>query len=252
MPVIGFEVSTRRPAGGRPEYEEWTGRLRVRLDPDHPANRRVTDLHLAERTAERSVEWTADVSILLPVDRRICSGRILLDVVNRGHRVAVPNFNMTTAPATGEAPQDLGDGFLMKRGWVVVSCGWQTDLPDAPGLVGAHPPPLIQPVSGWVFCELQADEPVNDLLLADRGHRPFPAERRGPIRRMPHRPRCDRRGFDRHSPASLVVWQNRGRADGPNPRYHHAARRLRDRTPVPDLVSSNDEDLDRDRPPYAP
>jgi hypothetical protein len=176
MPVIGFGARTRRPLGGRPEYEEWTGQLLFRLDPDNPANRRVTDLHLAERTAGRFVEWTADVSILLPVDRRNCSGRVLLDVVNRGHRVAVPNFNLTSVPATSEAPQDLGDGFLMKRGWVVASCGWQADLPDAPGLMAAQPPTLMQPVSDWVFSELQADEPVADLLLADRGHRPFPAE----------------------------------------------------------------------------
>ena len=47
------------------------------------------------------VEATADVSILLPVDRRQASGRVLLDVVNRGNTVTVPNMNRATRPVFG-------------------------------------------------------------------------------------------------------------------------------------------------------
>src|SRR5712692_3241315 len=125
MSVTRLEVTLRRPlAGGTPfhgaaaevgPYEELKGRLHFSIDPLHPANRRITDAELAPRNGQGKVEWSAEVSILLPVDRTRCSGRILLDVVNRGNTVAVPNFNRATRPAfTADSdpkpPIDVGDG----------------------------------------------------------------------------------------------------------------------------------------------
>src|SRR5215510_3564436 len=98
MPVIGFDLHLRRPlAGGQRfgdvgAYEELKGQLRLAIDPAHPANARITDVALAPRNAAGRVEFAADVSILLPVDRARASGRLLVDVVNRGNIVAVPNF----------------------------------------------------------------------------------------------------------------------------------------------------------------
>jgi len=160
MPVTRFEIALRRPlAGGasfdRPAgdgpagpvgpYEELKGRLHFSIDPRHPANRRITDAELAVRDQAGRVAWSSDVSILLPADRARCSGRVLLDVVNRGNTVAVPNFNHATRPDFGPGsdpnpPIDVGDGFLMKRGWAVISVGWQGDLPRVPGLCRMHPP----------------------------------------------------------------------------------------------------------------
>src|SRR4029077_5661520 len=99
----------------------------------------------AQRDAGGRVTWDSDVSILLPVDRAQCSGRVLLDVVNRGNTVAGPNFNRPTRPACGPGsdptpPIDVGDAFLMTRGWVVISCGWQGGLPRGAGLLGLRPP----------------------------------------------------------------------------------------------------------------
>ena len=126
MPVTRFEITLRRPLAGAPGYEELKGRLHFAIDPLHAANRRITDVELAPRDAQGRVTWDSDVSILLPVDRAQCSGRVLLDVVNRGNTVAVPNFNRATRPAFGPGsdpnpPVDVGDGFLMKRGFVVIS-----------------------------------------------------------------------------------------------------------------------------------
>src|SRR5258706_6833774 len=97
MPFTRFELVLRRPlADGRAfgdvgPYEELRGRIRLAVDPDNPANRGITDLALAPRGPGGYVECAADVSILLPVDRARASGRVLLDVVNRGNAVAVPN-----------------------------------------------------------------------------------------------------------------------------------------------------------------
>lgn len=154
MPVTRFEVRLQRPlAGGAPfsgpagesPYEELKGRLHFAIDPQHQGNRRITDVELAPRNAQGRVEWSSDVSILLPVDRTKRSGRVLLDVVNCANTVAVPNFNRATRPvfvprSDPNPPVDVGDGFLMKRGWVVISCGWQGDVPRIPGLLRMQTP----------------------------------------------------------------------------------------------------------------
>jgi hypothetical protein len=194
VPVTRFEVRLRRPlAGGMSfggvcgdvgPYEELKGRLHLSIDPLHPANRRITDVELAPRSPRGLVEWTADMSILLPVDPTRCSGRVLVDVVNRGNTVAVPNFNRATRPvfapgADPDPPVDVGDGFLMKRGWVVLSCGWQGDVPEVPGLFRMQTPQALGPdggpLRGLVHTQLQATAPVTHFLLSDRGHVPYPA-----------------------------------------------------------------------------
>jgi hypothetical protein len=194
VPVTRFEIALRRPlaegavfaghAGPVGPYEELKGRLAFSIDPLHPANLRIADVGLAPRDAHGRVEWSADVSILLPVDRGRCSGRILLDVVNRGNTVAVPNFNHATRPVFGPGsdptpPVDVGDGFLMKRGWAVISCGWQGDVPAIPGLFRMHTPdardPEGRPLCGRVHSQLQSPGPVEHFLLSDRGHVPYPA-----------------------------------------------------------------------------
>jgi hypothetical protein len=190
MPAIAFDLLLRRPlADGRPfgevgPYEELKGRLRLAVDPAHPANTRVTDVGRAPRNAAGRVEFSSDVSILLPADRARANGRLLVDVVNRGNIVTVPNFNHATRPVFGphsdpHPPIDTGDGFLMRRGYAVVSCGWQDDLPDLPGLLRLHAPraldPQGRPLRGRVYTQLQSSAPATHLLLSDRGHRPYPA-----------------------------------------------------------------------------
>src|SRR5215467_5843683 len=194
MPVTGLDIALRRPlAGGAPftgpdgpigPYEELKGRLRFAIDPRHAANRRITDVEQAPRNARGQVEWSSDVSILLPVDRARCSGRVLLDVVNRGNTVAVPNFNRATRPlfvqgSDPNPPVDAGDGFLMKRGWVVISCGWQGDVPEIPGLFRMEAPVARDgnggSLRGVVHSQLQSTAAVSQFLLSDRGHIPYPA-----------------------------------------------------------------------------
>jgi hypothetical protein len=187
--VTAFKIAFRRPlAGGRSwgdvgPYEELRGTLRFAVDPDHAANERITDLKLAPRNGD-GVEFSADVSILLPVDRRKSSGRMLLDVVNRGNRVALPNFNRATRPTIDERTPidvavDVGDGFLMRLGYVVVACGWQKDAPPYPALITLRGPdaanPDGSPVRGSVYSQLQSPVDTHNFLLSDKGHHAYPA-----------------------------------------------------------------------------
>src|SRR5262245_46005990 len=190
MPITHFEIRVRRPlAGGRAfgsvgPYEEIKGRLGMAVDPLHPVNERITDVALAPRNAAGRVEFTADVSILLPVDRRRANGRLVLDVVNRGNTVAVPNFNRATRPtfAPDSDPDpavDVGDGFLMRGGWIVASCGWQDDVPRLPGLFRLDVPEALDAqgrrLTGRVYTQMQASRDVPHFLHSDRGHLPHPA-----------------------------------------------------------------------------
>jgi hypothetical protein len=190
MPVTRFEVALRRPlADGRPfgavgPYEELKGRLHFTVDPTHASNRAITDLERAPREHGR-VAFASDVSLLLPVDRAKASGRVLVDVVNRGNAVSVPNFNHATRPtfvpgADPNPPIDAGDGWLMRHGWMVLSCGWQSDLPpDVPGLLRLYAPEALDAsggrLTGRVYVQMQAPVDVDTFMLSDRGHEAYEA-----------------------------------------------------------------------------
>ena len=132
MPVSGLDIRFRRPlADGRSwgdvgPYEEIRGTLRFTIDPENDANIRITDAGRAARDSDGRVEFSSDVSIILPADPSRGSGRLMLDVVNRGNRVALPNFNSFKQPTidagvSEDADISLGNGFLMERGYTVVA-----------------------------------------------------------------------------------------------------------------------------------
>jgi hypothetical protein len=191
MPAIRFDITRRRPlADGRAfgaagAYEELKGRLHFTVDPTHASNRAITDLAAAPRNAQGRVEFSSDVSLLLPVDRAKASGRVLVDVVNRGNTVSVPNFNHATRPtfmlgADPNPPIDTGDGWLMRNGWMVLSCGWQSDLPPGvPGLLRLHAPEALDArggrLTGRVYVQMQAPADVDAFMVSDRGHEPYDA-----------------------------------------------------------------------------
>jgi hypothetical protein len=191
MPAIRFDITLRRPlADGRAfgaagAYEELKGRLHFTVDPTHASNRGITDLAAAPRNAQGRVEFSSDVSLLLPVDRAKARGSVLVDVVNRGNTVSVPNFNHATRPtfmlgADPNPPIDAGDGWLMRNGWMVLSCGWQSDLPPGvPGLLRLHAPEALDArggrLSGRVYVQMQAPADVDAFMVSDRGHEPYEA-----------------------------------------------------------------------------
>ena len=190
MPVTGLDVKFRRVlADGRSwgdvgPYEEIRGTLRFSLDPESEANERITDVALAPTGSDGRVEFSSDVSIMMPVDRSKGSGRLMLDVVNRGNRVALPNFNRSSrlaidADTPEDADVDIGDGFLMERGYTVVACGWQGDTPALDALITMDGPDAVNSdgdaLTGKVYTQLQSVQDTHNFLLSDKGHRAYPA-----------------------------------------------------------------------------
>ena len=58
----------------------------------------------------------------------------------------------------------------MRRGYTVVWCGWQADVPPTPGLMGMQAPEAVGPggpLVGEILCWLQVDEPSARLLVGD-------------------------------------------------------------------------------------
>ena len=190
MPVNGLDVKFRRTlADGRSwgdvgPYEEIRGTLRFSIDPDNTSNARITDAGRAARNGAGRVDFSSDVSIILPEDRSRGSGRLMLDVVNRGNRVALPNFNSAERLAINSEVSDdtdisLGNGFLMERGYTVVACGWQGDTPAFPALITMDGPDAENEngsaLVGKVYTQLQSVEDTHNFLLSDKGHRAYPA-----------------------------------------------------------------------------
>jgi hypothetical protein len=185
MPVVKLEVTRREPvlggaafkgAGGSGSaYEKIEGLLHFTADPAARANAAIADLGLAPRNARGLVEYAADFYLLRPLDGG--RGRLLLDVPNRGRKIALGMFNSTPRSNDPTTPEDFGNGFLMRHGYTVAWVGWQPDVPRRDGMM-AMTAPRIPGVSERVRCEFRPNAPVDVLPLADRYHIPHPVARR--------------------------------------------------------------------------
>jgi hypothetical protein len=179
MSVNAFVIDRREPVlDGRPfgaagAYEKIVGTLRFAVEPLHPIHRAITDLALAPRNRDGRVEFAGDFYVLRPVDAERGNGALMVDVPNRGRKVALGMFNSTPRAADPATEADFGNGFLMRHGWTVAWVGWQYDVPHVDGLM-ALDVPRIAGVRGFVRCELRPNVPAARLPLADRSHVPQP------------------------------------------------------------------------------
>jgi hypothetical protein len=125
--VTQIVINSRVPAYGgvvfphTGAYEQLDGTAYYEVDPNDPLNEVITDIKLAPRNARGNVEFSADISILKPVDMSKSNGVLFYEDVNRGNK-NTPAFNIggsVTAP---------GDGFLESRGYTMAWAGWEGDI----------------------------------------------------------------------------------------------------------------------------
>jgi len=182
MAVTKLLITSRRPFaeekafGQVGPYEQLDGTISFAVDPTHPANQLITDLKLAPRDVSGRVHFSADWRILRPVEPRHGNHRLLFDILNRGRGPGLRNLNSAQDVAPTE-PLDPGNGFLMRQGYTVAWCGWQHDVPDAPGLMRLRPPEALTldgPISGKIMVTFQPTTAACVQFLADRLHRPYP------------------------------------------------------------------------------
>jgi hypothetical protein len=164
MALIRLETATRafqegRTFGRAGAYEELRGEAEFAVDPRHPLSQVITDLDLAPRDAAGRVHFTADVRILQPADQTRGNGGLFLDVVNRGTSI----FTRMLEPGPMGPSTGVTEGFLLRRGFTVVTCGWQYDVPRGNSSFG-----LSAPVAGCGFLALR--DLVSNLRQTSRLH----------------------------------------------------------------------------------
>lgn len=112
-------------------YEQIVGRALGEVDPSHPLNAEIVNLDKAPRNAAGRVEYSVDFCVLKPVDLRASNRHLLYDALNRGDKLALVDMN--DAPkglGSNElaTAADAGNGFLMRRGYVILFSAWQGDV----------------------------------------------------------------------------------------------------------------------------
>lgn len=167
--VVRFEVLQSTPAfegrsfGSVGPYVRVTGRATIALDPADRRNAAIADIGQAPRNAAGKVEATADVVLLRPADPARGNGTLLVDVPNRGRKLAPQLFDDASQPGANNAEKatDAGLGFLHGQGYTMAWIGWQADIPSQPGQL-ALAAPALQGVTG----------PVRDEFLFDHMRSP--------------------------------------------------------------------------------
>jgi hypothetical protein len=145
-------------------YERVKGTFRGELAPADPRNRGIVNLDKAPRNAAGNVEYEADFYILRPADPARSSGKILFDVTNRGRQYAHWMFgDSRTVRNDPRGPEDVGNGLILRRGYIVVSSGWDPDAPRTNA--GLAMKPVIATNGGTPIVRVIRDE----LMSGGRG-----------------------------------------------------------------------------------
>jgi hypothetical protein len=187
--VVALEVHKREPfAGGKAfgdagPYEKISGVVRFAVDPGHARNRVIVELDSAPRNEQKRVEFEADFCILAPRDPARGNGAIFYDVNNRGNKLALSFFNNAPGGNDPISERDAGDGFLFRRGYTVVWCGWIGELLPGGGRLLLRAPVATDngaPLRGVVRFETSTDTPADSLPLSRRdGHGSYSPTKKG-------------------------------------------------------------------------
>jgi hypothetical protein len=78
-----------------------TARATIAVDPADPRNAVIADIDNAPRDDKGLVEATADVVLLRPADPLRANGTLLVDVPNRGRKLAPQLFDGLLIPTDG-------------------------------------------------------------------------------------------------------------------------------------------------------
>lgn len=173
------DVAGGQTFGAAGAYEKIAGRIFFAVDPALPANRIITDIDKAPRNAAGKVEFSADFYLLKPKDIAKGNGAVLFEVSNRGGKGMLGFFNHSRAGADSRDPiaaDQMGDGFLMRNGFMLLWVGWQFDVPDRAGFMRVYSPIASEngrPIRGLVRSDFVVTEREADHSLADRDHRAY-------------------------------------------------------------------------------
>lgn len=164
--VTRVDVKTRADIGSS-GVEKIVGIAHFEVDPKDPRNRVIADIEKAPVNAAGRVEFSADFYALRPRDATQSNGIALVDVVNRGRKTVVTGFTRGGS-IDPQSEADLGDRFLLERGFTLVWVGWEFDVRRQNGLMGIAVPSALgldTPVWGdFVPANTNERQTVGDLV----------------------------------------------------------------------------------------
>lgn len=180
--VLRVELSERSDVlggkffGAAGPYERMVGKVFFAVDPKLPANRIIADIDKAPRDENGMVEFASDIYVLKPRDPKNGNGAALYEVSNRGHKGMLAMFDRAPSSADPRTAAELGDAFLLERGYTLVWLGWQFDVAREEGLMRLYTPLARdngRPITGLVRSEIIVDKREFSHSLADRNHIPY-------------------------------------------------------------------------------
>ena len=159
MASTQWQVDRREPYADGASFGEFgpfdivEGRVHYRVDPKDARNALIVDLEHAPRDGGGMVCFSGDYTFIAPRDRP--ARKLVVDVPNRGRRLAFSMFNQARPDDLLNDPCAPGDGFLFRRGFALACIGWQWDV--AAGLGLDAPIALMdgQAIEGDVVCRVQ-------------------------------------------------------------------------------------------------
>ena len=181
--VTRVEVESRtdvlhgKSFGDAGAYERLSGQIYYSVPVDNPHNSRIVDLAHAVNLHRGEVAFSATFVAFRPKDPRKGNGSLLLEVPNRGR----PNIIGLVDGGDAGLGRDAGDGWLLRKGFTIVSVGWQWDAPGPDDLKlyapiakdGGHS--ISGLLRGDLMLAQEADEiPLGHLILGKLGGIEYP------------------------------------------------------------------------------
>ncbi|MGE0132152.1 MAG: alpha/beta hydrolase domain-containing protein [Blastocatellales bacterium] len=158
-------------------YEKVIAKVYFAVDPNNPHNKIIVDLDKARRNEQGLVEFSADLYILRPKDLNRGNGAALFEIPNRGGKAMVRFFNHASGSTDPTTEAEMGDGFLMRRGFTLVWLGWQFDVLAGEHLLRLYAPVVTnngKPITGLVRSDFVFATKVFDTSLGHRGQKAQP------------------------------------------------------------------------------
>lgn len=172
--VVRFEIRTRAPVGTS-GYEKIIATARISVDPANAHNRAIADIDVVPLGTTGRIDFSTDVMILEPIDEAKSNSVAVLEAPNRGYPLILQHMNRAPGRFDFVSNADLGDGFLMARGFTVVWVGWQFDVPRDGRLIGADLP-RVPEVQGTVEADFTPNDNAPSFTVADlAGYPPLDA-----------------------------------------------------------------------------
>ena len=141
--VVRIDVRRREDFGS---HTRVIGRVHFAIDPPAAANGAIADLALAPRNAAGRVEFSSDLLFFLPKSRDDARGTVFLEVVNRGRDQSLALMSGARQQNLSPEAWDMGDRFVLERGFTVAFLGWQFDVGPRQGLTFEAPSTTVQGV----------------------------------------------------------------------------------------------------------